>query len=213
MLKKIRNNFFTGLLIMAPLFLTVVFIGYLVKLVDVFIVNPLFEILPFDIEATFKIFLTKAAIAAMIILIVGLVGLAAKKFFFKKVLVTGESVLLTIPLFNRVYLAIKEIAQAFFGDKSGVFKRVVFMEYPRKGIYSIGFVTQEKPWSLSEKTGKDLVSVFVPSPPNPATGYAVFVPKEDLIDAGVSVEEGIKMVISGCAAVPSKKPDGKGTRD
>ena len=104
-----------------------------------------------------------------------------------------------------MYISFKDIAHAFFGDKSGVFKRVVFIEYPRKGIYAMGFVTQEKPWELSIQTGKELVSVFVPSPPNPATGMFVFVPKEEVIETRVTVEEGIKLVISGGAALPALK--------
>ena len=115
---------------------------------------------------------------------------------------SGESVILGIPVFNRVYRSFKDISQAIFGEKSGIFKRVVFLEYPRKGLLAMGFVTYEKPWALTDKTGTNLVSVFVPSPPNPATGFFVFAPKEELIDANVSVEEGIKLCISVGAAAP-----------
>ncbi len=212
MLKNLKTHFIAGLVVLAPFFLTLLFLGYLVRLTDVFIVNPVFRLLPIEVDATFKIFLTKIAIAVCVLLITCFVGLVAEKFIFKRMLSSGESFLTNIPVFNRIYLSIKEIAVAFFGDKSGVFKRVVFMEYPRKGIYALAFVTREKRWALHEATGKDLVTVFVPSPPNPATGFFVFVPKEDLIDADVTVEEGIKMVISGGAAVPPlKRKDGTGT--
>ena len=208
MLKKLKTHFIAGLVVLAPFFLTLLFIGYLVRLTDAFIVNPVFRLLPIEVDATSKVFLTKVAIAICVLLITSLVGLVAEKFIFKRMLSSGESFLTNIPVFNRIYLSIKDIAVAFFGDKSGVFKRVVFLEYPRKGIYAMGFVTQERRWALHEATGRDLVSVFIPSPPNPATGNFVFVPKEELIEADVTVEEGIKMVISGGAAVPALKRKG-----
>ncbi len=205
MLKKLRTHFAAGLLVLGPLFLTVVFIGYLVKLTDQFVVNPLFRILPIEVDVTFKVFLTKLAIALFVLFFVSLLGLAAEKFIFKKILSGWERLLENIPLFNKVYKSIREVVQAFFGDKSGVFKRAVFVEYPRKGIYAMGFVTQEKRWEGHEKTGRDLVTVFIPSPPNPATGNFIFVPREDLIELDMTVEEGIRLVISGGAAVPPSK--------
>ena len=202
MIQKLKNYFVAGLLVLAPLFLTLLIIGYLVRLMDSFIVNPVFKALPQEIDVSSKIFVTKILIAVLVIFFVCLVGLLAKRFIFKQLLSTGDAFLNNIPIFNKVYWSMKEIAQAFFGDKSGVFKRVVFVEYPRKGIYALGFVTQEKRWEIHRVTGKDIVTVFIPSPPNPATGIFVFVPKEELIEIGVTVEEAIRMVISGGAAVP-----------
>lgn len=205
MFKKLRTFFVSGLILLAPVYLTVLVIGYLVKLTDIFIVNPVFRLIPMEVDAQSKIFLTKAAIILSVLMVVTLLGFAAEKFLFRKVMESGESLLKSIPVFNKLYLSFKEIAQAVFGDKAGIFKRVVFLEYPRFGIYAMGFVTGEKPWELSEKTGKDLVSVFVPSPPNPATGFFIFVPKDQLLDVSITVEEGIKLVISGGAAIPTKK--------
>lgn len=202
MWKKIRNHFVTGLVVLSPFFLTLIFIKYLIKLVDNFIVNPLFEILPLDVEADFKIVLTKLVIAVVVVLFVVIIGWAAEKFIFKRLFAKIEALLNTIPFFNRIYASIREVAQAFFGDKTGVFKRVVFVEYPRKGVYSMGFVTQEKPWELNKKTGKGIINVFMPHPPNPATGFFIFAPKEELIESDMTVEEGIRMVISAGAAVP-----------
>jgi len=206
MLKKLRTYFVSGLLILAPFFLTVLFIGYLVRLADVFVVNPVFQLFPGDVDIRSRIVLTKIIIALVVLFFVTFLGFAAQKFIFRRILESGESVITGIPVFNKVYRSFKDISQAIFGDKSGgIFKRVVFLEYPSKGIYAMGFVTQEKPWVLTEKIGKDLVSVFVPSPPNPATGFFIFVPKEDLIEINVTVEEGIRLVISGGAAIPNHR--------
>ena len=202
MFQKIRNHFFSGLLVLGPLFLTVVFIAYLVKLTDQFVVNPLFQILPLEFDAGIKRILTKMAITFFVLIFVSLIGLAAEKFVFRKLFLNLEALLKNIPLFNKVYTSIREIIQAFFGDKKGVFKRVVFVEYPRKGVYAMGFVTQDRRWEIHEKTGRQIVTVFIPSPPNPATGNFIFVPQEELIESGLTIEEGVRLVISGGAAIP-----------
>jgi uncharacterized membrane protein len=201
--KKLKTHFVSGLVLLSPFFLTVIAIEYLIKLADSKVVDPLFQILPIEVEATFKVILVKIAIALVVVASVCLVGMLAEKFIFRKVFLGAESFLKNIPFFNRIYSSIKEIADAFFGDKSGVFKRVVFIEYPRKGIYTLGFVTAERRWGLHERTGKELVSVFIPHPPNPAAGFLTFAPKEDLVEIDITVEEGLKLIISAGAAVPN----------
>ena len=205
MLQKLKNYFVAGLLALAPIFLTLLIIGYIIRLADRLIVNPVFQMLPAEIDQASKIFMTKTLIAFLVFFFVCLVGLLAQRFIFKQVFSMTEGFLKNIPIFSSVYSSLKEVAQAFFGDKSGVFKRVVLLEYPRRGIYAMGFVTQEKRWEAHDKTGKEIVSVFVPSPPNPATGFFIFVPKDELIEINITVEEGIRMVISGGAAVPAPK--------
>ena len=202
MFKNFRTHFFSGLLVLAPLFLTLVVVGYLLRLTDAFVVNPLFKVLPFHMDVTFKIFLTKLALGGVVILFVAWIGVGAEKLFVRQFLSGTEMILKSIPVFNKVYGSIKEVAQAFFGDKKGVFKRVVLVEYPRKGVWALGFITQDRQWEAGRVTGKELFTVFVPSPPNPATGCFVFVPKEDVTETALSIEDGIKLVISGGAVIP-----------
>lgn len=206
MFKKIRTHFVSGLLVLAPLFITIWVIRYLLRLVDGFIVNPVFGVLPFKMDAIVVVVLTKFAIAGLVVLFVALIGLGAERLLVKQFLSGAEILLKNIPVFNTVYGSVKEIAQAFFGDKKGVFRKVVFIEYPRKGIYSLGFITQDKRWEADRATGKELYTVFVPSPPNPATGFFVFVPKEEIVETRLTIEDGIKLVISGGAAVPTLTP-------
>ena len=207
MLKHLRNYFLSGLLILAPLFLTVLVLMYLIRMADGFVVNPVFQLLPLEgLNLQSRVLAAKLIIGVTVILFVTLLGVAAEKFLFRRLLEAGESAILGIPVFSSVYRSFKDISKAIFGEKSGIFKRVVFLEYPRKGIFAMGFVTFEKPWTLTQKTGRDLVSIFIPTPPNPATGYFVFVPVEDTFEAGVTVEEGIKLVISGGAAAPPLRP-------
>ena len=206
MLKTFRTYFFSGLLILAPLFLTVLFVGYLVRLADNFVVNPVFRLLPGDMNAQSKIALTKIVIAAAVIFFVTFLGFAAQKFIFRRILESGESVITGIPVLSKVYGSFKDIFRAMFGDKTGgIFKRVVFFQYPVIGVYTMGFLTSESFPPLSNKLGMDFVTVFVPSPPNPATGYSVLVSRKDIIETEMTVEEGIKYCISCGAAVPNKK--------
>lgn len=205
MLKKVRNHFVSGLIVLGPVFLTVVFISYLVRLTDNFIVNPVFRVLPFDIDAASKVILTKVAIALVVFVFVSLIGLTAEKFIFRRLFAAFEGALGNIPIFSKVYKSIKEVTLALFGEKRGQLGRVVYVEYPRKGVYAIAFVMHEGPWDAVRKIGKELVTVFVPSPPNPATGFFILAPKEDIVESGLTVEEGIRLIISGGAAVPPAK--------
>ncbi|MCG3176470.1 MAG: hypothetical protein MOGMAGMI_01425 [Candidatus Omnitrophica bacterium] len=198
----LRNHFISGLVVLGPLFVTVLVILYLVGLADAFVVNPLFRIIPWELDAGWLVFLTKLAIAVVVVTFITFVGFLAKRYVFIKFFESWESILGAIPVFNRLYLSVREIAQAFFGDKSGVFKRVVYIEYPRQGVWAVAFVTLDKRWEISEKTGRELLTLFVPSPPNPATGFFVFCPKEQVLDSDMTVEEGIRMVISGGTVVP-----------
>ena len=201
-MKRFRNHFISGLLVLGPLYLSIIFLGYLIRLTDHFVVNPFFALLPFQVEASFKVVATKLALALFIICFVSVVGWLAERFIFKKIFSDFEGILKNIPIFSNVYSSIREIIQAFFGDKRGIFRRVVYVEYPRKGVWAIAFVTQEKPWEIGAKTGRPMVNVLVPSPPNPATGFFIMVPCDEIIESSMTVEEGIRLVISAGAAVP-----------
>ena len=206
MLERVRNHLLSGLLALAPLFFTVLVIRYLLKLTDAFVVNPVFHLLPIQLDAAFKIVLAKIAIGLCVLVFIALVGIATEKIFARQFLRGAEALFKGIPLFNKLYGSFQDLVQAFFGDKKGVFKRVVFVEYPRKGIYALGFVMQERRWDIHEKTGRRIINVFIPSPPNPATGLFIFVPKEEIIESDLTVEDGIKLVISGGAVVPPLRP-------
>lgn len=203
--KSFRTYFVSGLVILAPFFLTVWVLLYLVRIADRVVVSPVFYLLPLDLNEQYRIFLAKVLIAVAVVLFVTLLGMAAQKFIFKRLFAGIESVILGIPVFNRVYRSFKDISQAIFGEKSGIFKRVVLLEYPRLGTYSVGFVTNENAVFLQGKVDAEMACVFVPSPPNPATGFSVTIPKKDLIESGMTIEEGIRFIVSCGAVSPSGK--------
>ena len=102
-----------------------------------------------------------------------------------------------IPLINRIYIAIREISEAILSEKREVFKKAVLIEYPRKGLFTMAFFTQDTRGPIQDTLKEDVVSVFVPTTPNPTSGYLLFVPKTQVTDLDMSVEDAMKMVISG----------------
>jgi uncharacterized membrane protein len=205
MFRQLRGYFISGLVILAPLFFTVLVLYHLVRMADAFIVNPVFQLIPGEFDALSRTVLAKIAIAAAVIIFVTLLGLTAHRFLFRRMLIGFEAMLESIPVFNRLYRSFKDIAKAIFGGKQGIFKRVVLIQYPAPGIYAMGFVTNESFTAFPGRESEELLSVFIPSPPNPAAGFSFLLPKKDVIETDISVEEGLKYCISCGVHTPVKK--------
>ena len=200
MWKKIKRYFITGLLVLFPFVLTV------------FIITWLFTKIDSILKGVIGNFLERVGLLSFpgvgfisVILIILLVGLIARNYFGKKFIALGDTIVTKIPLINRIYLAIQQISKAFFSEQREVFKKAVLIEYPRKGIYSIVFFTQDTKGEIQQKLPLDVVSVFLPTTPNPTSGFLLFVPKTDIINLSMSVEEALKLVISGGAITPQHK--------
>jgi len=110
-----------------------------------------------------------------------------------------------IPIISRIYSTIQQISRAFLSEKREVFKKAVLFEYPRPGTYSIGFFTQDTKGMVQDALDCDVVSVFLPTTPNPTSGFLLFVPKTEIIELDMPVEEALKLVISGGAIVPQSR--------
>ena len=117
-----------------------------------------------------------------------------------------ESLITHVPLLNKTYGFMKEISQTLLSGKKTMFQRVVVVEFPRAGMYTIGFVTSEAGGEVQEKTREALISVFVPATPNPTSGILLFIPRGELVDLEMSVAEGMKMIISCGSVVPPHTP-------
>ena len=135
------------------------------------------------------------------ILCVLLVGIFASNIIGRTVIGRMEALFGRLPLVSRIYVAVKQIGEGVIGNKN-LFDRVVLFEYPRRGTWAIGFVTSEHRGTLQERTGAPVMHVFVPTTPNPTSGFLLFVPAADIIDLDISVEDGLKLVISGGAVTP-----------
>jgi uncharacterized membrane protein len=131
-------------------------------------------------------------------------GLIAANYFGKRFVEFWESLLERIPLVRNIYSAVKRFAEIILSDSSQSFSRVLLIEYPRKGLYSLSFQTSQNLGEIQEKIGDDVVCVFVPTTPNPTSGLILMVPEKDVIELDMNVEDALKMVISLGVVVPGE---------
>jgi uncharacterized membrane protein len=136
------------------------------------------------------------------ILSIFLVGLIATNVFGHKIIRLAETAFARLPVVKPVYNAARQIIDAFSARSSSVFQSVVMLEYPRRGIYALGFVTVEASPEVQHKTEREVLTVFLPTTPNPTSGFLLLVPREELTPLDMSVEDALKMVISGGVVVP-----------
>ncbi|HTR42372.1 MAG TPA: DUF502 domain-containing protein [Pseudomonadales bacterium] len=129
-------------------------------------------------------------------LLVTFIGLLAKNYIGRRLIDLADHLILRVPLLNKIYGTIKQVDQAFSSGKKSSFQTVVLVEYPREGIYSVGFITSEQAPEIDEKTGKKCVCIFIPTTPIPTGGFLIVVPREKVIKLDMSVPEGLKYIIS-----------------
>lgn len=139
------------------------------------------------------------------ILLISLVGRLARNYFGKKIIEVMDVTMMRIPLFNKIYAAIKQVNEAFAGNKNS-FKTVVLVEFPGPGNYSVGFITNEAQGEILEKSGKKLIGVFIPTTPNPTSGFLILVPVENVTKLDMSVADGIKYIVSLGSIAPELMP-------
>jgi uncharacterized membrane protein len=140
-----------------------------------------------------------------VLLLVLLVGVLVNNYVGRRFYQIWDKLLTRIPLFNKIYVAVKQIGEALLTSDTTVFRAVGLIEYPRKGLWSLVFVTETPGREILDASGEQLRSVFLPTTPNPTSGYLLMVPERDLRRLSISVEEGLKMVISGGAYVPGRE--------
>lgn len=218
MKNRIKNYFYTGLLGSLPLVLTIYFISWAVTFVmglikDSFFINLLIDTL-FQMESITtrreaEIYVRGGvyiAILGMVLLWIVLVGAALKLVIGRRVAGRIDSICRRIPLIKSVYTTMNQITSLFSSERGKSYKKVVLLEYPRKGIYSIGFLTSEtSTYFRDERDDLDLINVFIPTSPNPTSGMFVTVDRRSARVLDMKVEEAVKLVISGGAIVPERE--------
>jgi uncharacterized membrane protein len=196
---SIRKTFFTGLIVVSPVALSVYILYVLFRMLDNILKNPISIFLGRILNLGHPVTPVPGIGLIVLILLILAAGAIARNYFGRKLLAVGDHVVGHIPLMNRIYQTIREISEAIFSEKSELFKKAVLVEYPRKGLYTIGFFTADAPGTINKTLKRDVVSIFIPTVPNPTTGYLLFVPESDVIDLDMSVEDAFKLVISGGA--------------
>ena len=201
-LSKIRGYFLTGIIVTAPVGLTFyvsfLFIGFIdSKVRNLIPVKYHYDnILPFEIPG----------IGLLIVFIMlTFIGFLTAGFIGRYIIKLGERIIARLPIIRSVYGALKQIFESVLKTSSKSFREVVLIEYPRKGIWAIGFITGDTKGEVQEISKNELVNVFLPTTPNPTSGFLLFVPRKDLKVLNMNVEEGIKMVISGGIVTPKFK--------
>ena len=185
---KIRNNFIAGIVVLIPigitLYLTLFFIRVSGKLIPKEI-NPN-NYLPFNIPGL-EIFVA--------LIFITLIGWLSLSFLGKKIFEFLNNILKKIPILRTIYTAIGQMTESFT-KKDNDQKSVVLLEYPRRGVWAVGFATKENTGIIEEKIKEELINVFVPTTPNPTSGFLLMVPKKDLIYLDVSFEQASKFIVS-----------------
>ncbi len=195
-----RNAFISGALLLAPLIVTVWAFAQIIALVGG-TVRPLF----FDrLPATLRDlpFLWDVVSTISVVLIVTALGYVSRYVFGKFFVSIGERFMLSIPGVSAVYNTVKQIVDTFGTQDKNLFNQVVLVEFPRPGIWAIGFLTNKTQGEAQAKTAEEVWTVFVPTTPNPTSGFLMLFPTRDIIPLEMSVGEGMKMIISGGAVVP-----------
>ncbi len=194
---RLRAQFVTGLIVILPLGLTFLVIWFLVSKVGGGVAWIIDRIPVFESMSLHPVVLT--ALGFFITLaIVWVVGLLASSFlggwFFRLV----NAVMSRLPLVRVVYTSARQLTETLFSG-SGAFRRVVMLEYPRKGVYTFAFVTSHEKWRMG---GRVAVSVFLPTAPNPTSGFYLLIPEDEIIKTRLTVEEAMKLIVSGGMVVP-----------
>ncbi len=192
-MKYLRRYFFTGLLVLVPTAVT----GWLVWKIFITIDN-LIE--PF--QKKFPLIDIPGIGFVIVLLLILITGFLAGNLVGRRVIAGGERLLNRLPLIRRIYTASKELSEVFLGEKKTAFQRVVLIRYPHRDSFAMAFVTNEGIDYYNKAVGEDLVAVFIPTTPNPTSGFLLMIPKRETFPMDVSVEEAMKMVISGGAFAP-----------
>jgi len=185
---RLRNYFITGAIVLIPIGITIYLTLFIIRISSNFLpkkINPN-NYLPFDVPGI-EILIT--------IILITIIGGLSLSFLGKKFLEIFNNLLKKIPILRTIYSAVGQLTESFT-QSSNSQKSVVILEYPRKGIWVVGFSTKENKGEISKKTNENLVNIFVPTTPNPTSGFLLMVPKKDLIYLDMSFEDASRFIVS-----------------
>jgi len=201
--RKLKTIFLTGLAVITPIGLTLYILNFIIDLMDnlLTIIPKRYQpdtLLPFHIPGLGVI---------VTVIMVFICGLLTRSYFGNKLVTWGETLVDKIPIIRSIYQAIKKVADGMFKSTKQNFKKVVLVEFPRKGMYSVGFVTGMPNREIGAKMGEsgNYISILLPTAPNPTTGFFIMVPEDELIYTDMLVEEAFTLIISGGIVNPPNR--------
>ena len=196
--ENLRRYFFAGLLVLLPLIITLWILGWIVGLMD-----GLLDILP--AAARPSTYVPIPGLGAIITLsLIIFLGFLATRAFTRRALAVWDRFLIRIPIFRGVYSAVQKLVENIFSQERGA-RRVVLVEYPRKGMFTVGFATGYAAGELARFSEERLVNVFVPTTPNPTAGFYLLVPEREVMTLNMTPEEAFKLIVSGGMISPEEK--------
>ena len=194
LLSSLRNNFIAGVVVLIPIGITL----YL----TVFIINISSKLIPKEINPNHYLPYNIPGLEILIaILLITIIGWISLSFIGKRLFNLFETILNKIPIIRTIYSAVEQLIETFTSSKSDK-KTVVLVEYPRKGVYAVGFATKENTGEIKKKTNVELINVFVPTTPNPTSGFLLMFPKNEIIYLEMSFEEASKFIVSAGSTNP-----------
>jgi uncharacterized membrane protein len=199
---RFRNYLFAGILITAPISITLYVTWSIVTWVD----DVVARVFPAHYNpSTYMPFGLPGLGLVMLVVALTVIGFLTANFLGRRLLAIGERILGRMPFIRSVYSAIKQIFETVLQDKSTAFREVVLLEFPRTGAWTLGLVIGRTEGEIRDKLPEDLMTVYVPTAPNPTSGYVLFVPHADAIRLEMSVEDALKMIVSGGLVTPPRK--------
>lgn len=206
LIAPLRRWFFTGLIVTAPVLLTGYLTWVIVGVIDGYVASFLPSNLNPQNYVSFPLPGFGIIIGAILIIIIGAL---ATGFFGRSLVRLGENLVGRLPVVRSVYGATKQIMETVMASQSDAFREAVLIEYPRRGIWAIGFVTGKTRGEVQNLSSEDLVNVFVPTTPNPTSGFLLFFARDEIISLDMGVEEAVKMVVSGGIVTPDDPRAGR----
>ena len=208
MLKSFRNSLLAGIFVALPITVTVLLLMWLVKTLGAPVTDlifiPIFNNLNSDfLDTAFGMGVMNTISALIVVVFITLIGYLSTFFLGRLAINLSEAIISKIPFANTIYKTVKQIVDTFSKQKKAVFQAAVLIEFPREGVYSVGFLTGEGRGELSEKAGEELLNVFVPTTPNPTSGFLMLLKKEQVVTLDMSVSDAMKFIVSFGAVVPA----------
>lgn len=213
-MKSLRRYLIAGLLVWIPLGATLLLINFAVKQMDksIELIPSAFQpgnLLQDWFQTTEPVHIPGFGVI-LIVIVVFVTGILVANFVGRAFMGGWESLLDRIPVVRAIYSAAKNFAEIVFSDSSQSFKKVLLIEYPRKGLYSLAFQTASDLGEIEERAGEDVICCFVPTTPNPTSGLIIMVPRKDIIELDMEIDEALKMIISLGVVVPPWSRDQTG---
>ncbi|MDR0693059.1 MAG: DUF502 domain-containing protein [Puniceicoccales bacterium] len=210
MLVSFRKSFITGLVLILPIGVTLFFIDLMLRYVGAPASRILFCWMDASIRNTSAMyFITNAVSICLVTIIIVIVGFLSKLFLGKLVIGLTEKLINHVPFVNAIYKTVKQVISTFGANRDAAFSKTVLVEYPKEGSYAVGFLSSKFEGEVSDKIGEPVLNVFVPTTPNPTSGFLLIIPKRNVTELEMSVTDGMKFIISGGIVTP---PHGKITK-